>query len=287
MNKIEIDRDLLYKYYIEENKSLEEISIIMNASKRTIQRKATQYGFKKSTEMIKENREKTMLQKYGVNNIFKDEATKAKIKEKSRNTLLERYGVEHNLQIKALQEKIQRKKKEQFYKDKTALSSIDNMLIWVNRFNIEHGRKPNYSDLAYYMNIAYTTAAKYINKFKLKDEFDTTSSRLESIVEDFIKTLNIEYIKHDRKLIHPKELDFYLPEYNIAIEVNDTYSHNSTNTSYGADNITPKNYHQNKVLECANRGIHLIHLYEWEILDPIQFNKIKNYILNLLRKSRA
>ena len=44
-------------------------------------------------------------------------------------------------------------------------------------------------------------------------------------MKDILDKLNIEYIQHDRKLIGPKELDFYLNNYKIAIECNGTYWH--------------------------------------------------------------
>lgn len=46
---------------------------------------------------------------------------------------------------------------------------------------------------------------------------------IETIMKDILDKLNIEYIQHDRKLIGPKELDFYLNNYKIAIECNGTY----------------------------------------------------------------
>ena len=48
---------------------------------------------------------------------------------------------------------------------------------------------------------------------------------IETIMKDILDKLNIEYIQHDRKLIGPKELDFYLNNYKIAIECNGTYWH--------------------------------------------------------------
>ena len=56
---------------------------------------------------------------------------------------------------------------------------------------------------------------------------------IESSIETIIKTIlnknNIEYIQHNRTIIHPRELDFYLPKYNIGIECNGIYWHSGIN----------------------------------------------------------
>lgn len=55
----------------------------------------------------------------------------------------------------------------------------------------------------------------------------------ETSIETTIKTIldknNIEYIQHNRIIISPRELDFYLPKYNIGIECNGIYWHSGIN----------------------------------------------------------
>ena len=40
-----------------------------------------------------------------------------------------------------------------------------------------------------------------------------------------LEELDIKFVEHNRKIISPKELDFYLPDYNSAIECNGLYWH--------------------------------------------------------------
>ena len=57
-----------------------------------------------------------------------------------------------------------------------------------------------------------------------KEYFIFRESYLEKKVERFLQENGIEYIRHDRQAIRPLEIDFYIPQYNIGIEVNDIWS---------------------------------------------------------------
>jgi hypothetical protein len=86
-------------------------------------------------------------------------------------------------------------------------------------------------------------------------------SRLEQKIRDFFecKLPDVEVIYNDRTQIGPKELDLYLPKYNLAIEVCGLYWHSDT-----ANNIH-RGYHYDKMISCKQKGIRLITLFEDEI----------------------
>lgn len=79
------------------------------------------------------------------------------------------------------------------------------------------------------------------------------ASRMEDEIVEFLgDTIVIE--RHRRDLI-PGELDIYLPEHLIAIEVNGVYWHSEAG---GKDS----RYHLNKLEECRKKGIKLIQVWE-------------------------
>lgn len=83
-------------------------------------------------------------------------------------------------------------------------------------------------------------------------------SKSETEVFEYVKTLlpkeiNIE--RNDRTLLNSKELDIYIPDKNIAIEFNGIYWHSEKNKK-------DKNYHYNKWLECKQKGVQLITIWE-------------------------
>ncbi len=98
---------------------------------------------------------------------------------------------------------------------------------------------------------------------------------IETIMKDILDKLNIEYIQHDRKLIGPKELDFYLNNYKIAIECNGTYWHSLQKKD--------KDYHINKFNICRDKGIQLISFWEYDIKHNESFitNILKIYSNNI------
>ena len=82
---------------------------------------------------------------------------------------------------------------------------------------------------------------------------------------------NRDFILHDRSVIRPRELDFVFPDKKIAIELNPTYTHNSTiGAVFSTNRNDPKEitYHQNKYLRAKKQGYSLISLFERDLIEP-------------------
>lgn len=99
-------------------------------------------------------------------------------------------------------------------------------------------------------------------------------SKIELLIENYLIELGIEYLKNNRTLIRPYEIDFYLPKYNLAFEINGVYYHSEY---YGEKD---SNYHLMKNIECNKLGIKLIHLFEDEINNKPE--QVKGFIKSLL-----
>ena len=121
----------------------------------------------------------------------------------------------------------------------------------------------------------------YVSVFFRKNNTNYPKSN-ESSFERKIKTIleqyDINYISNDRCVLNGKELDIFIPEKNLAIEINGSYWHQ---TGIG---FKDKNYHLNKTVECEKAGIRLIHLSDYEILHKIPH--IKSIILDAIGKSK-
>lgn len=81
------------------------------------------------------------------------------------------------------------------------------------------------------------------------------SSNPENEIYEHILTYYPKASKNTRKIIHPYEIDIYIPETQTAIEFNGLYWHNE---NAGKD----KNYHMNKWSKCKEKGIQLIQIWE-------------------------
>ena len=81
---------------------------------------------------------------------------------------------------------------------------------------------------------------------------------------------------HDKTILKAlnQELDFYIPEKKLAIEVDGSYWHGQI--------LKDPKYHQNKSLECLNAGVRLIHIFEYEWIQDETREKIKQLLINAL-----
>lgn len=95
-------------------------------------------------------------------------------------------------------------------------------------------------------------------------------NELKSLIdEDSIKI-------HDKTVLKAlnQELDFYIPEKKLAIEVDGSYWH--------SQKLKDPKYHQNKSLECLNAGVRLTHIFEYEWIQDETREKIKQLLRNAL-----
>lgn len=145
------------------------------------------------------------------------------------------------------------------------------------------GEKKTIFQLSKLFGLHTTTMGHYINKLSLQSFVSYEMSNMENDVVDFLKTMGIEFIRHDRNEIKPKELDIWIPENKIAIECNPTSSHNSSKPMYDSGEPMKYSYHQIKTNLCEEKGIRLIHIfgYEWNHKRSI----IESIIRNALGKT--
>lgn len=118
---------------------------------------------------------------------------------------------------------------------------------------------------------AILRATKVDNKYMIpRCECLRGHSRFEDQVYAYIKNIYGGTIERNVKtIINPYEIDLYMPELKLAIECNGNYWH--------SDNVRPDvDYHINKTKRCLEKGVRLIHIFEYE-WNTIQ-NKIKAYL---------
>jgi len=222
------------------------------------------------SDIIKEKMKETNFERYGVDNVKKVK----KINDKILKTMKERYGVEYALQNKDIQIKAREKQ------NKTLLTKFLNYYDEYNVINIDlenkeylmkceygHEFKINYVLLSSRRrtNTVLCTECNPINK---------SISGLQIELLNFIKNnYNGKILENDRNTIK-NELDIYLPDLGLAFEFNGLYWHSELHK--------PKYYHYNKTIDCLNKNIQLIHIYE----DDWNYKKniIKSMILNKLNK---
>lgn len=117
--KISLDKETLFQLYIIENLTMQECADALKTKFHIIKRRLNDFGIKKSQEKFKEvhrihshqteksleRRKKTLLRKYGVDNVSKNE----KIKIKKEKTTQEHYGVLNPFKSDDIKQKISKK----------------------------------------------------------------------------------------------------------------------------------------------------------------------------------
>lgn len=152
------------------------------------------------------------------------------------------------------------------------IATKENFIIALELEAKRLNRKPYISEIAQLLGLKGQSVSRYIDMYNARQyvEYLNTMSEFELQVKEFISSLGIEYISNDRNVLNPKELDIFIPDKHLAIECNGDYHHDSTHKS--------KDYHQNKTLQCLEKGIYLIHIFEHEWKNESTHLKIKNLI---------
>jgi predicted nucleic acid-binding Zn ribbon protein len=223
---------------------------------------------------------KTLQEKYGVDHNFKI----ADFRKKRKQKMIELYGAEFTMQSDILKQKRKKTMIEKYGTDSVgeirSKFSEEEFLEFISEWNKIHDRKPTLKDLSERFGYTWSNAAgARIRQLNFSDCIDIQTSSLELTIKQFLNESGLKYIQNDRMQIKPFELDFYLPEYNLAIEVNDFLTHNSTFHPW-ANEPKDKNYHLNKTKTCREKGIRLIHAWENYITDETKWQILKNAILH-------
>lgn len=138
----------------------------------------------------------------------------------------------------------------------------------------------------YYKRIGDLLGSKLSGCPTCAKQVSTYGSRMELKLVDYLNSIGIEAYKS----VIPKtayELDVYMPEYKLAVEVNGSYWHSDNYINAKANkNYTGKTYHKLKTDLCNECGITLLHFhygeleYKWDIC----INKIKSLCGKLQRQ---
>lgn len=234
---------------------------------------------------IKEKSKETLRKNYGVDYISQSEEIKNKITE----TNFRRYGAKHAMQLEEFKEKARETSRKLYgrdYKMQMRISDIDAWYSFIRdprAYISEHYAEPPRTEaIAKDLGVDFSTVSDYLKKFNASDCVSRSRSLMEDSIHEFIKSIDpsIRIIHNDKTAIRPYELDFYMPDYNFAIECDPTCTHNSSFVDPWGSNPKSITYHQIKTNLCDDAGIFLFHVfgYEWTNNRDIIFSMITNIL---------
>ena len=249
---------VLYHYFLKyTNSSEESCGTCRNCGAQTkfisFKKGYLPYCSSKCANSNKDKKQKcidTCINKYGVSNVFEDES----VKQKAIETCINKYGVHHASQAQSVKDKTKSTCQERYGVD--------------SPFQTEgfHEKASNTFKRKY--GVEWCTKSPIIKDkteqrssygciiCPIKSPINSTKSMREMELLSFIKSIYPgEIIEGDRSVLGKKELDIYIPEKRIAFEFNGVFWHSDFSGK-------PNNYHQQKSIDCLNKGITLIHVWE-------------------------
>jgi hypothetical protein len=208
----------------------------------------------------------TNIERYGV-----DCHLRAEIKEKN---LKEKYGVTNPSQLDWVQDKKRKNAIERYgvlYQQKHL--HIDKIHLLSD---VEYLSNTNRVDIMADTGISQSHLSKILLRLGITDGI---KSHPEESVADFVKSIyEGEIIRNSRSIIAPNELDIYLPEHKLAIELHGLFWH--------AEQKKGKWYHRDKLLQCEKQGIKLLQIYENEWANERTSKIWKSIISHNINQSR-
>lgn len=208
------------------------------------------------TKEVKEKTKETCFKKYGVSNPSKYPP----IIEKAKISDIEKYGCDSN--------------QRHFSKEvRDLISSRESFEAFLN----EHILDPTL-DVCQLLNMTPPTFFSYVRKYSLEHLRKVTRSSFETSIERFLESLNVKFVcnKFFKNSKGKRfQLDFYLPDFNLAIECDGVYWHACSERG----KLNP-NYHLIKTEECEKLGIQLLHIFdtEWHSKPEIVKDVIRRHL---------
>lgn len=266
------------------------------------------YGVKNSMQSpeVKEKVKQTWIEKYGVDNPNKSK----EIQEKSRKTCMERYGVDHISKTDAVKNKIKKTNLERYgveyglQSDSIKKKGIETSL---KKYGTQHPmqseemktkrKELNMQRYGVSTNLKLPETKEKIKKTNLERygvPYHCMTDKCIQANGHIISNSNkafADYLKNNFEI--NSEFEFHIGHYsydlqitdsNTLIEINPTYTHNSTiGPIFGnhQKDPLPIDYHLNKTELAIQNGYHCIHVFDWDdwtkIINIINPNKTRIY----------
>lgn len=233
--------------------------------------------YQKRGNEIKNKRQHTLKERYGI-----DTNTPfgiVKFQNKAKQTIQEKYGVNNILKLPEYRHDDIKNKRKSILLQKSYGYDIEYITDedGETKILVKNGCKIHGDIIVSLSVFNNRTKPERKNDTILCTEcnpLDKEETTIELIIKNILNDLNIIYIQHDRNQLHPYELDFYLPDYNIGIECNGVFWHSGKESA---------KKHLLKYNMCKEKGIKLITFWEDEIRDKRDI--IKAYLKSILNKN--
>ncbi len=172
---------------------------------------------------IQDKIKQTNLERYGAECVFRSKEIQDKIKQ----TNLERYGVECVFRSKEIQDKIKQTNLERYGVEVSQRSALLRSKLSTAHLSDEVKLKTSITNLKKYgvsnPSRSKTIQSKINNTKRSNDTFNT--SKIEEEFASYLDQNHIIYKRQYKSDLYPFNCDFYLPDYELYIEVQGSWTH--------------------------------------------------------------
>lgn len=288
----------LEKYGVEHHLKADKVR---QKIKETILQK---YGVDNIGKVTREKAKQTMIQRYGTDNYAKTKEYKIKtvdtsmakfgtyhpmlnpeikkkvalklagrypdILAKVKKSLVEKFDADHPMKVPQIKSKVIEKYKQTVWKRLEKKLSIHNLepLFGYDRFKDISVKSRE--RLEFRCNSCGTVFLDHLDNGHIPvcPVCYGNFSKPEYIILEFLKNTGLVFQINNRELISPFEVDFYIPEKKLAIEVNGVYFHTFEHLIKfrGLTHRQAKFYHRDKYRLANERGIKLLQFWDSEVI---------------------
>ena len=157
----------------------------------------------------------------------------------------------------------------------------ENFKSFVEKWITSHeGDRADILDLAEYFNVTPAGIRRKAREHGIEYLLCRRQSDVEREWCDWLTKQKIAFVSNDRTLIAPHEIDIYIPEHEIGLEINPSITHNVDLSIFDDTSKISVKYHQNKSQKAEQANINLVHVFDW-----YDNNKMKELVLGLCHRN--
>lgn len=251
---------------------------ILEIKEKIIKTNKEKYGvshFRQSAE-YRERAAKTNLEKYGCEHAI----ASAHVKALREATMIEKYGTDNYFKVPEHQQAFRDQLKQQFGYENPGqrfLSERTREILQDPEEFKKYVTGRNYESAALSLDTSAYTITQYVQKYNLHHVVSKgQGSAQQDLLCDWLTSLGYALEKNNRTIIKPKEIDIYIPEFQLGIEVNGVFYHSES--TGGKDS----QFHLNKQINAAAKGVKLLHVCSTHIKHNL--DAVKSVILSNLNQ---
>lgn len=178
--------------------------------------------------------------------------TQAQINQRRACTMQERYGVAYNSQRPDI---------KHMWKQPRVHEQASDLLkdaAWLRTQYQTHKR--TLCDIGDELGVYYGTVAHWARQHGIEIRQQVNRSQMEDHIAEWLRKQSVSVTQGDWSILGNRELDIFLPDHQLAIEVNGLFWH-SWNPSVGIPEDRERHVH--KLARCREQGIRLIQITDW------------------------